>query len=507
MIDDADDFLREPDDSDLPARIGPYVVLGRLGTGSQSVVYLCADERPEVSRRFAVKVVFDDNLRFGQELRSLSQLESEFVASLHHTGRTASGMRYLAMEYVDGKSVTEFAKAGNLSLEERLQLFIDLCAGVADLHAAKVVHRDLKPAHFLVRLVDGRPTPKIIDLGMSRMTGAAQETRQTVSGEIVGTPAYMSPEQALGVTETDTRADVYSLGVILYELISGQLPIPLAGRSLGEALRAVEASPPDPLPRLQPRSLHRKLQAIVDRAMHRNPASRYDSVTELQTDVRHALADEPITAEVAGPAARTFAWLRRHQRIAAVAGLVLLLGLAALIYSERARRDALANGKRMTELAATAIATFSSLSRVLSHEALDDALDSLTHAIAGWRGIPASDVPPELTIDDDRQLELYCDYVELRGSHAWRTGNRDTELHCRQVSMRMRAELHRRDPTDTDRLARLSLATVRLGDCHKHTTPEQAKTLYERALAYDEEAAAASPELRRQPHLELSTRR
>src|ERR1051326_4380498 len=214
------------------ASIGPYRLIRVLGTGGMGQVWL-ADQTEPVQRRVALKLIraglYDNSVvkRFRSERQSLAIMDHPAIAKVFDAGATAAGQPYLVMEYVDGLSITDYCDQKTLSIPERLRLFIQVCEGVQHAHQKAIIHRDLKPSNILVVEVDGKPQPRIIDFGLAKAAVPAMpgETQFTQLGGLLGTPGYISPEQAdPSVRDIDTRADVYSLGVILYELLTGFLP-------------------------------------------------------------------------------------------------------------------------------------------------------------------------------------------------------------------------------------------------------------------------------------------
>ncbi|EED31166.1 serine/threonine kinase Pkn10 [gamma proteobacterium NOR5-3] len=214
------------------AQVGPYYILEHLDDGSMGSVYL-AEQREPVERLVALKIlrpsVDSEQIlnRFEGESRALALMSHPNVASVIDAGKAIAGQPYFAMEYVDGKPITDYSDSRRLTLEQRVELFLQICNGVAHAHQKGVIHRDLKPGNILVTEVDDKPLVKIIDFGLAKSVERKLSVRtvHTQLGSFVGTPLYSSPEQIMGSDDVDTRCDVYSLGVILYELITGTLPL------------------------------------------------------------------------------------------------------------------------------------------------------------------------------------------------------------------------------------------------------------------------------------------
>ncbi|MBZ0154475.1 MAG: protein kinase [Planctomycetes bacterium] len=327
-----------------PGRVGPFRVLERIGSGGMGVVWL-AERREPIEQRVALKVIRSDRLdkayraRFEMEQQALSRMDHPNIARLLDAGDDA-GQSWFAMEYVPGQPLADYCAEHRLSIEQRLALFLQICDGVQHAHVKGILHRDLKPGNILVREVDGRPVAKIIDFGLAQPVDPLQirATLHESPRQIVGTFAYMSPEQALRTEgDLDTRTDVYSLGVVLYELLTGQLPIDLGEVErhgiawFGEFLR--EHEPPKPSTRLStlgerlsttaaerclsPQRLRAFVRGELDwvtmKALARDRQRRYLTVQQLRGDVERFLKHHPVEAGPPGFAYSARKWLRRHR--------------------------------------------------------------------------------------------------------------------------------------------------------------------------------------------------
>ena len=344
-----------------PDSVGPYRLIRKLGEGGMGQVWLAEQTEP-VRRNVALKLIrsglFRDGLlqRFNAERQSLAMMDHPSIARVFEAGSTPAGQPYLIMEYVPGLPITEFCDQKKLKIRERLELFIQACEGVQHAHQKAIIHRDLKPANILVMEIDGRPVPRIIDFGLAKAAGPAltEDPMVTQEGTFVGTPGYMSPEQAdPGGRDVDTRTDVYSLGVILYVLLSGSLPFDTKKQPLHEVLRQLrEEDPPRPSVRFGAAiheessvataarreadpahllsALRGDLDSIAMKALEKDLARRYGTPSDLAADIGRYLRNEPVIARPASAGYRLRKYARR-QRLgvsAAMAFVFLLAGFA-----------------------------------------------------------------------------------------------------------------------------------------------------------------------------------
>ncbi len=351
--------------------IGRYQLLQKLGEGGMGQVWL-AEQTAPVRRQVALKLIragmYDDSVlqRFQSERQSLAIMDHPSIAKVFDAGATPEGQPYFVMEYVPGQPITGYCDQKKLKIRERLGLFIKVCEGVQHAHQKAIIHRDLKPANILVVEVDGKPTPRIIDFGIAKVTSqqSASETLFTQAGAMMGTPGYMSPEQAdPSIPDVDTRTDVYSLGVVLYDLLTGSLPFDpkkWQKQPFHEVLRQLrEDDPPRPSTKVsvekesstvtaavrstEPRQLVSLLRGDLDwitmKALEKDRARRYGTPSELAADIGRYLRNEPVVARPASTAYRVQKYVRRHRvSVAVAAGLVLLLAGFAVMQAVQVRR-------------------------------------------------------------------------------------------------------------------------------------------------------------------------
>jgi serine/threonine protein kinase/tetratricopeptide (TPR) repeat protein len=388
---DADDPARSgqtesyrPASEGVGTRIGPYKLLQQIGEGGFGIVYMAEQEKP-VHRRVAFKIIKPgmDSVqvvaRFEAERQALSLMDHQNIARVYDAGTTDNGRPFFVMELVHGVPITKYCDDGHLTIRERLALMVPICKAIQHAHQKGIIHRDLKPSNVLVCLYDGQPVPKVIDFGVAKAIDSAstrltEHTMFTQFGQIIGTFEYMSPEQAemsqLGV---DTRSDIYSLGVMVYELLTGSTPLArqrLREASLSEMPRMIkEEEPPKPSTRLSStqeagriaaarrtepiklgRLLRGELDWVVMKCLEKDRGRRYDTANALARDLERYLNDEPVEAGPPGPGYRLRKLARKHRAALGVAGMFLtILVLAVCVSTWLAVRATRAERQARTE--------------------------------------------------------------------------------------------------------------------------------------------------------------
>lgn len=431
-------------DDAVGAKLGRYLLVQKLGEGGCGIVY-AADQEVPIRRRVALKVIklgMDTRAvvaRFEAERQALAMMDHPNISKVLDAGATAAGRPYFVMELVEGARITDYCDRHRLTTTARIELFITVCQAVQHAHQKGIIHRDLKPSNILVADHDGVPVPKIIDFGIAKATGSrlTEETLVTEVHQLLGTPAYMSPEQAeSGGTDLDTRSDIYSLGVVLYELLTGNTPFNLrdAAKTGPEAARRMirEAEAPRPSARLtrlpageqdtvatahatSPGELRSELCGDLDwiamKCLEKERALRYETVNALAEDLRRHLDDKPVTAGEPGASYRFRKFARRNKIGLTIAAAIVAVLLAATVVSswqavraskaEREAKQNLAESEKARQEAET-------MSKFLTEilQSPDPKQDGRTVTVAETLGRAARRIETDLAGHPERQAKL-----------------------------------------------------------------------------------------------------
>jgi len=365
VVDPSNTLVNSPLIEGPGTKIGRYELLELIGEGGMGLVYLAQQKEP-VKRKVALKIVKlgmetkQVVARFETERQTLAVLEHPNIAHVFDAGTTEAGRPYFVMEYVEGKSVTKYCDEWKLNIEQRLELFREICEGVHHAHQKGIIHRDIKPSNILVSINGDRAVPKIIDFGIAKAITQplTEQTSFTKHGQLLGTPEYMSPEQAeMSYQDIDTRSDIYSLGVLLYELLAGATPFDakrFREGEIGHIQKVIcEEEPRTPSARLTSlgdkakivaqsrrtqiitltRRLERELEWIPMKAMRKDRTRRYRSASELADDVQNYLTGMPLIAGPESTVYRARKFVRKHAGFVATAALVAVLIILSFIVS------------------------------------------------------------------------------------------------------------------------------------------------------------------------------
>jgi non-specific serine/threonine protein kinase/serine/threonine-protein kinase len=532
--------------------IGPYRLRERVGVGGMGEVWAAEQEKP-FHRKVALKIVkagmdtAEVVARFEAERQALALMDHPCIATVYDAGSTPQGRPFFAMEFVRGVPITEYCDRHKLTTRERLGLFIHLCEGVQHAHQKAVIHRDLKPSNVLITEVDDKPLPKIIDFGVAKATSQrlTDKTMHTYIGQMIGTPEYMSPEQAdMTGEDIDTRTDVYSLGVILYELLVGALPFDSdelrAGgfdgirrqirevepttpshkvTTLGEISKAAAKSRRTDLKSLTSQ-LSGDLDWIVMMAIDKDRTRRYASASDLAADIDRHLTHQPVVAGPPSSVYRVKKFVLRHKVGVAAAflvGLALILGITGTtmgliraIKAEQVARDEAEAARQVSqfleELFAVSDPGEARGNTITAREILDEGAERIANELKGQPLVQArlmvtmGRVYLGLGLYDDARsllegaLELRRDELgegalevassrEELGHLLDAIGDYDGALQLYQGALEIREELLGREHP------KAGMSASNLGNLHRQRRNfKEAKPLYERALAIREKA-------------------
>jgi tetratricopeptide (TPR) repeat protein len=485
---------------------GVFKVERVLGEGGSATVYL-AEQLSPLRRTVALKILrhpagrADAIARFNAECHAVARMQHPGIAALFDAGRTPQGFPFFVLEYIPGVPVTEYCRRTQPDQRKKLHLFLQIAAAVTHAHQKGVVHRDLKPSNILVAEGTDGPLAKVIDFGIAKSLGGPLQslTCITAHGQLLGTLSYMSPEQLAGdPSQVDVRTDVYTLGALLEEMLTGRPAVDVEGVDLPTAIRRIEQGRPVQS-RKRDSALPRDLDLIIGKAMALKPARRYQSVTELASEAERFLESRPVLARAPGPFYIADRFARRHKAVAMVAmvAAVALVAAGVLLISEKRRAERHYEVSRET-------ATF------LMQEVIGPISDRvgaravrislLKRALAQTAAF--SDIEAENPVVQRARAGIIAALADLKEEE----GDFERARVLNDEVLALRRRLAALAPEDLGARADLSIAIVRVGDMFKAGQGggeggdgewHKAVPFYLEALEIDEALAAAEPDNRR----------
>lgn len=425
----------------IPTRIGAFEIVRPLGDGGFGTVWLAQQQAP-VQRDVAIKLIkpgmdsAEVLRRFERERQTLAQLDHPHIARIIEAGETAQQRPYFAMDYVAGEPITTYCDAARLSITARIEVFLQACAAVQHAHQKGVIHRDLKPSNVLVAESDGKPHARVIDFGIARALADVGDQQLTRPATIVGTPAYMSPEQSESPETADTRTDVYSLGVLLFQLLAGALPYEVETRvdtpdQLAERIRARRVVSPSSRVRTrtaaieaiateratQPRKLRKSLRGELDwivlKALAPERERRYATVAEFAEDLRRYLHREPVSAGPLSTGYKVRKFVQRNRGLVVSGGVVALVVVGALVGVSAALQRALA-AEQSASLARDEAQAQAARAASLNEFLIDDILAAASPEYGGYELTVVEAIANGLETVDERFAEHPRQHATIR---------------------------------------------------------------------------------------------
>ncbi len=488
--------LASANEENTPEKIGPYQILGVLGRGGMSIVYKAQQIRPK--REIAVKIPLygitgaNSYRRFLLEAEALGRLHHPGIAQVYDAGLAGvDGRRivYIAMELVQGLSLLEYTQKMKPSICDCIGILINICEAVSHAHQQGIIHRDLKPSNIIVEVNNNKPTPRILDFGVAKITSADSYTTgiMTTIGQTMGTLAYMSPEQVIGNTaQIDTRSDVYSIGIIAYEMLTGVQPFGDESTSLFNTMHSILQHDLKQPEEINPQ-LTGDLSTIIMKAVAKEKSQRYRSAAALRDDLQRFLNHKPIQARPPSPYYLARKFIQRHQLPAALAALLVFIFIAGAVGTTwgmlRYRKTADELATQQNELSETATFLTHDLVKNISalagtsevRERLLKRLETMVQTLRKSRPFDP------ILEKNDAQIRIYLSDVEFD------TNRLQQSLQHRREALAIRHALLAKHSDDPDLRASISINMVKIGDIqHVMGQDDEMIRWYQKALAIDE---------------------